>query len=109
MNFLVDAQLPPGLASWLVGLGHSAQHVLELRFADADDSTIWNHALSVDAIIVTKDEDFAERTARTASGPVIVWLRIGNSTNRALLQWLEPRWPTISQLLNDGNRLIEVR
>jgi predicted nuclease of predicted toxin-antitoxin system len=38
---------------------------------------IWNYALGVDAIIVTKDEDFAERTARTTVGPVIVWLRIG--------------------------------
>jgi len=61
------------------------------------------------AIIVTKDEDFAERTPRTAVGPVIVWLRIGNATNRALLEWLEPRWSSVVQLLIDGNRLIEVR
>ncbi len=109
MNFLVDAQLPPGLARWLTDQGHFAQHVEELGLADAEDSTIWNHAVSIDAVIVTKDEDFAERTSRTALGPVIVWLRIGNSTNRVLLQWLEPRWSVISQLLNDGNRLIEVR
>ena len=74
-----------------------------------EDFVIWNHALGLDAIIVTKDEDFAERTARTTVGPVIVWLRIGNATNRALLEWLEPRWPSVVQLLNDGNRLIEVR
>jgi predicted nuclease of predicted toxin-antitoxin system len=109
VNFLVDAQLPPGLARWLADQGHSAQHVHELSFADAEDSVIWNHALVIDAIIITKDEDFAERTARTASGPIIVWLRVGNSTNRALFQWLEPRWPAIAQLLSDGNRLIEVR
>ena len=28
----------------------------------AEDFVIWNHALGVNAIIVTKDEDFAERT-----------------------------------------------
>jgi predicted nuclease of predicted toxin-antitoxin system len=61
------------------------------------------------SIIVTKDEDFAERTARTDVGPVIVWLRIGNATNRALLEWLEPRWSSVVQLLIDDNRLIEVR
>ena len=77
MNFLVDAQLPPGLARWLADQGHSAQHVNDVGLADAEDSVIWNHALGVDAIIVTKDEDFAERNARTAVGPVIVWLRIG--------------------------------
>jgi predicted nuclease of predicted toxin-antitoxin system len=89
VNFLVDAQLPFGLAQWLADKGHSAQHVNEVGLASAEDSLIWNYALGVDAIIVTKDEDFAERTARTAVGPVIVWLRIGNATNRALLQWLE--------------------
>jgi len=40
---------------------------------------------------------------------VIVWLRIGNATNRALLEWLEARWSSVVQLLIDDNRLIEVR
>lgn len=109
MNFLVDAQLPPGLARWLASQQHSAQHVNDIGLVGAEDSVIWNHALGVDAIIITKDEDFAERTARSAVGPVIVWLRIGNATNHALLEWLEPRWSSVVQLLIDGNRLIEVR
>ena len=65
MNFLVDAQLPPGLARWLAEQGHTAQHVDKLGLGDAGDVTIWNHALSINAIIVTKDEDFAERISRT--------------------------------------------
>ncbi len=109
MNFLIDAQLPPGLALWLADQGHTAQHVDELVLTNAEDLTIWNHALSIDAIIITKDEDFAERVTRTPTGPVIVWLRIGNATNRVLLQWLEPRWAEIVELLNADNRLIEVR
>ena len=109
MNFLVDAQLPPGLARWLADQGDSAQHVSDVGLAGAEDSVIWNHALGISAIIITKDEDFAERTARTAVGPVIVWLRIGNATNRALLEWMQPRWSSVVQLLLDGNRLIEAR
>ena len=109
MKFLIDAQLPPGLARWLADQGHTAQHVDELGLSGAEDVTIWNHALNTDAIVVTKDEDFAERIARTKTGPIIVWLRIGNSTNRVLLRWMEPRWAEISELLNTGNRLIEVR
>jgi predicted nuclease of predicted toxin-antitoxin system len=68
MNFLVDAQLPPGLARWLADQGHSAQHVHDVALAGAEDSVTWNHALGVDAIIVTKDEDFAERTAEQLLG-----------------------------------------
>lgn len=109
MDFLIDAQLPPGLVRWLADRGHSAKHVFDLGLADAEDSAIWKHALGAGSVIITKDEDFAERTARTATGPAVVWLRIGNSTNRVLLQWIEPRWPAVLQLLNDGDRLIEVR
>jgi len=109
VNFLIDAQLPPGFVRWLTNQGHTAEHVNYLSLTDSEDITIWNYALSNGSIIITKDEDFAERASRTAAGPVIVWLRIGNSTNRALAQWLEPRWAAIARLLNDGNRLIEVR
>ena len=55
-----NAQLPPGLARWLSDQGYSAQHVDDIGLAGAEDSVIWNHALRVDAIIVTKDEDFAD-------------------------------------------------
>ena len=109
MTFLVDAQLPLALARWLSQQGHTAQHVDDIGLREADDQEIWNQALSTGAIVVTKDEDFAERTARTTSGPVILWLRIGNATNRALMLWLIPRWAPITTLLDAGHRLIEVR
>jgi uncharacterized protein with PIN domain len=59
--FLVDAQLPPALARWLTQQGHVAQHVYDLGLRNAEDLTIWNHASNRGAIIITKDEDFAER------------------------------------------------
>ena len=109
MNLLIDSQLPPALATRLIQQGHIAQHIDDVGLRNADDIEIWNYALTSGEIIVTKDEDFAERTARTRTGPIIVWLRIGNATNRALLEWLEPRWPRIVALLEAGDRLIEVR
>lgn len=109
MNFLVDAQLPPGLAKWIEDQGHSAIHVISLSLINASDREIWDRAVDTNAIIVTKDEDFSVRKAMAITGPTIVWLRIGNATNRALLEWLEPRWTSILQLIADGNQLIEVR
>jgi predicted nuclease of predicted toxin-antitoxin system len=109
VKFLVDAQLPPGLVKWLNDQGHDSQHVDYCGLNGANDITIWNYAISAQAIILTKDEDFAERTARTPSGPTIVWLRLGNATNRVLFAWLEPRWGAIEELLASNNRLIEVR
>lgn len=108
MKFLVDAQLPPALTLWLREAGHEAEHVADVGLREADDSTIWTHALRTDAVIVTKDEDFAARSARETSGPVIVWLRVGNTTNRVLRAWIEPRLPGTMELLAQGSRLIEV-
>ena len=109
MRFLVDAQLPPALVYWLADQDHQARHVQDEGLCDAEDGPVWAHALQVGAVIVTKDEDFVERAGRDPRAPLIVWLRVGNATNRALLEWLRPRWSAIIELLDSGDRLIEVR
>ena len=60
------------------------------------------------AAIITKDEDFAERCLYSRDQPVIVWLRIGNTSNQALLSWFVPLWPEIIRRIELGDRLIEV-
>ena len=109
MRFLVDNQLPAALAAWLREQGHEAEHVLDLQLAQAKDNPIWQHAQSRGAVIVSKDEDFAEWVRRGRPGPAVVWLRLGNSTRRELLAWIAPRWPTVMIRLQEGARLIEVR
>ena len=109
MRFLVDNQLPAALAAWLREQDHAADHVLDLQLAQAKDNPIWQHAQSRGAVIVSKDEDFAEWVRRGRPGPAVVWLRLGNSTRRELLAWIAPRWPTVMTRLQEGARLIEVR
>jgi len=107
--FLVDTQLPAALARWLREKGHQAEHVLDVNLAQSKDTPIWRYALERGAVIVSKDEDFAERVRRGRPGPAVVWLRIGNSSTRNLLIWLEPLLPLIIQKLGQNERLIEVR
>ena len=110
MRFVVDAQLPPALAKLLTAHGHQAEHVSDIGLRDADDSSIWRHALENRSILVTKDEDFPHRCRQSSSSPVIVlWLRIGNTSRRALLDWFEPLLPQIEEMIRQGERLIEVR
>lgn len=62
------------------------------------------------AAMITKDEDFADRSIRVSVGPMIVWPRLGNASNRALREWLMPRLPNLLDALGQGNhRLIEIR
>jgi hypothetical protein len=41
--------------------------------------------------------------------PVIVWVRIGNTRRRTLLDWFEPLIPRLAELVASGNKLIELR
>lgn len=109
MRFLVDAQLPPALVQPLTACGHVAEHVADIGLRDADDSSIWDYALRHQAIIITKDEDFPHRLRQSRAAPVIVWLRVGNTSRRALLEWFGPLIARIVQLIQQGDRLIEVR
>ena len=58
MKFLIDANLSPALARWLVSEGHDASHLNDLGLAATFDREIWQRARDIDACIVTKDEDF---------------------------------------------------
>ncbi len=107
MKFIIDAQLPPGLAAWLRERGYEADHVADLGMVGASDIAIANRAASADAVLVTKDEDFL--ALRLPDQFILLWLRCGNATNRALFAWLEPRCAEIDRMLGIGERLIEVR
>jgi len=89
--------------------GADAVAVRDIGLRDASDSEIWHYALQHQAAIVTKDEDFVERSLSSPQAPVIIWLRIGNSTNRVLQTWVLPLWPEILRRIDAGDRVIEVR
>lgn len=108
MRFLIDAQLPPGLARWLTAEGYPSDHVNDLGIGPATDSRIEAEARRLGAVIWSKDVDFAER-ARVRPGLQVVWLRLGNTTNAALRAQLAPRLETVAAALAAGETLIEIR
>jgi predicted nuclease of predicted toxin-antitoxin system len=106
VKFLIDQQLPATLASWFADKGHEAIHVRDLGMKEAPDAAIWRVAMEEGAIIVTKDEDFAQHRAHTR-GPQILWLRIGNATNKRLRAHLDTIWPDVRLWLEDGEDIVE--
>lgn len=109
MRFIVDTNLPPALAAWLVEQGHEAVHTSALGLESAADRIIWQHAATTGSIIVSKDEDFALPKAANSDGPKVVWVRIGNAVRRVLLQQLSSVWPSVIEKLEEGNGIVEVR
>ena len=78
----------------------------DIGMRDAPDTEIWSWALANGAVIVSKDEDFAWRRNQ-AHGPQVVWLRIGNTANAALIRHLERVWPTVLECLESGEPVVE--
>ena len=108
MRFLIDAQLPPGLAQWLAAKGYPSDHVDDLGLGAASDDEIEAKARAMQAVIWSKDNDFADR-ARRFPGLQVVWLRFGNTTNASLQTKLAPHLPAIQAALLDEESLIEIR
>ena len=108
MGYLIDAQLPPGLARWLAKKGYPSMHVYDLDLGGASDDQIEAKARESQAVNWSKDADFADR-ARRNLGLQVVWLRLGNTTNASLQAKLAPHLPAIERALMDGESLIEIR
>lgn len=108
VRFLIDAQLPVGLARWLTQRGYPSDHVDDLGLHAAQDSEIADRARESRAVVWSKDADFAERALR-AEDIQVVWLRTGNISNAGLRARLAPRLSDIDDALTAGAVLIEVR
>jgi len=108
IRFIIDAQLPPGLAIRLGERGYLAEHVNRVGLGAAGDIAIWEHTRRIGAILMTKDEDFVALALREPSGPQVVWLRIGNISNDALWTTISAALDEILKSLEAGERIVEV-
>jgi predicted nuclease of predicted toxin-antitoxin system len=110
MRFPVDANLPPALAQWLRERGHAADHIAQIGQPTETDDAIWQRAIAADAILVSKDEDFARRRSIARQGPPsVIWVRMGNTRKPVLLARFAGIWGEVIAALERGDRLIEVR
>jgi predicted nuclease of predicted toxin-antitoxin system len=75
---------------------------------DFEPQAIWAYAQKSKMVLISKDEDFASAAWQSRKGPQVLWVRIGNSTNRVLRQAFQDVLPEILQALEAGERVIEI-
>lgn len=109
MRFLVDNQLPVLLAAYLRARGHDCTHVLELNCATTSDVDIWALAAAEGRVVVTKDEDFVYLANRAGDTGRLLWVRLGNCRNRALLEAFDRTHDPMIAAFAAGQRVIELR
>jgi predicted nuclease of predicted toxin-antitoxin system len=105
--FVIDAQLPPSLAGALRAAGYDAVHLVDLELVAATDRQIWREVSLRSAVLVTKDRDFSLLRAASNDGPVILWVRTGNSNNRTLITQIVRALPEIVGAIERREAVIE--
>jgi predicted nuclease of predicted toxin-antitoxin system len=80
MKLLFDHHLSDTLVARLADLFPEAGHVRHVNLHKADDRTVWEYARANGFAIVSKDEDFHQRSFLYGAPPKVVWVRLGNGT-----------------------------
>jgi len=105
----IDAQLSPAIASWInEKFSVEASPVRDLGLRDAEDEEIFLAAKKANAIVITKDRDFADLLDRLGAPPQIIWLTCGNTSNVRLKEILTASLTDALEILAKGDDLVEI-
>ena len=99
--------LSPALARWIRSEfpGVEATSAMRLDLLGAEDIDIAELARISGAVILTKDEDFAEEVRRRGS-PSVIWVQVGNTRTAELKAILRQRLPAALNAVRSGHSLV---
>lgn len=103
MRFLVDAQLPKRLATFLTLYGHDAIHTLDLPLANNTPDQIINElSMAETRVVITKDADFRDSHLLKGEPYKLLLIATGNIKNNDLLQLFEQNLARIIDALDEN-------
>jgi predicted nuclease of predicted toxin-antitoxin system len=105
LNFLVDANLPDRLVTFLREQGHVAQHVRRMRLPL--DATVWARAIELNAVLITQDKDFLALLELDPRARLILDTR-GNRPFATIISDYKTALPILIEGLGNGDLLIEL-
>ncbi len=100
-RLLFDENLAPSLPHRLADLYPESVHVRDVGLATADDEHIWLHAREGSYLIVTKDDDFRQRSFLRGAPPKVVWVKLGNCSTADIEHALRSRYAMIVAFAED--------
>ncbi len=78
MKLLLDQNLSRKIVSQIEELYPDSCHIASVLTETTSDQDIWLHAQKHGFAIVTKDDDFEQRSILLGHPPKIIWIRLGN-------------------------------
>ena len=91
MKLLFDENVSPKLVGLLEEEYPGSAHVRDLGLKGAPDGRIWDHARENGFVIVSKDDDFRQRSFLQGAPPKVIWLQVGNAGTSPIAELLQER------------------
>nr|VFJ44122.1 MAG: Predicted nuclease, contains PIN domain, potential toxin-antitoxin system component [Candidatus Kentron sp. DK] len=88
MRLLFDENISFRLVELVASEFPESNHIELARMRGSTDSDIWEYAKAEGYIIVSKDNDFRQRSFLFGFPPKVVWLAIGNSGTKRIANCL---------------------
>ena len=88
MKLLFDENLSPKLVELLAEEYPGSVHLREAGLRGVSDDRVWEHARTEHYTIVSKDDDFRQRSFFEGAPPKVVWLQVGNAGTDAIAELL---------------------
>jgi predicted nuclease of predicted toxin-antitoxin system len=79
VKLLFDENLSPRLSRLLADIYPDSEHVRNVGLRGAEDERICDYARDRGFTVVSKDNDFRQRSFLKGAPPKVVWLSVGNA------------------------------
>jgi len=110
MKLWIDAQLSPAIAAWINRTFDDveAESVRALGLRDATDPEIFEEAKKLDAVVMSKDDDFIQLIEQRGTPPKLIWITCGNTSNARMREILSTALLKAIELLQSGEKIVEI-
>lgn len=109
MKFLVDAQLPRRLATWLSATGFDAVHTLDLPLGNATTDAFVNDISTGERrIVITKDADFVDSFLLHKKPYKLLLISTGNIRNNELEALFQANIEKLKEAFEMGFEFVEL-
>ncbi len=111
MKLLLDENISSKLVKFLMQDFPESSHIDYLKMQGSTDTNIWEYAKNENYIIVSKDNDFRQRSFLFGSPPKVIWISVGNSGTKIIKDLLLQNIKLIksfSQELSEGLLVLEI-
>jgi predicted nuclease of predicted toxin-antitoxin system len=102
VKLLFDENLSPRLVDVLGREYPGSVHVRSVGLRGAEDARIWQYAREHELAIVSKDNDFRQRSFLEGSPPKVIWLEVGNAGTVAIADLLQRERERLVAFETDG-------